>query len=100
MAEWNPGRRPRDLRGRLAAALGTSESGVIAGALDDYAGVYDSVHDYVVTRLAERLPASLLWLVACCDRGLLRRGYEAGVVDLWTIPADDGRVLVFESKRR
>lgn len=90
------GPRCRDLRGRLVAALGTTDPEVIAAAMGEYAGSYRNLDEYVRTRLGEYLPPGFGWLLACCDPELLRRHYETEVVRVWTIPADDGGVLVFE----
>jgi hypothetical protein len=90
------GPRARDLRGRLVAALGTSEPAVIAAAIGGYVGAYRSVDEYVRARLGEFLPPGFGWLLACIDPAELRRCFEAEVVRVWTIPADDGGVLVFE----
>lgn len=92
----SPGPRARDLRGRLAAALGTADAAALADAVLGYVGKFSSVEEYVAQRLAEMLPPGYGWVLACCDAAELRRRYEREVVELWTLPADDGQVLVFE----
>lgn len=96
LGEPRRGPRCRDLRGRLVAALGTTQPAVIEAALRGYAGSFRNVDEYVRVRLSEFLPPGFGWLLACCEPEVLRRHFEAEVVRVWTIAADDGGVLVFE----
>lgn len=91
--------KPRDLREQLAAALGTTDPEAIVAAIADYVGTFEHAEEHVARRLCELLPPGFGWVIACCDRAELRRRYEAEITEIWTIPAEGGGVLVFESRR-
>lgn len=91
--------RPRDLRQKIAAALGTTDPDAIVAAIADYVGTYEHAEEYVARRLCALLPPGFGWVIACCDPAELRRRYEAEVTEIWTLPADGGGVMVFESAR-
>lgn len=71
---------------------------VIETAIAGYAGSFRNVDEYVHARLREYLPPGFGWLLACCEPEVLRRHFEAEVVRVWTIEADDGGVHVFEDR--
>ncbi|HEY8375421.1 MAG TPA: hypothetical protein VIK91_02985 [Nannocystis sp.] len=87
------------MRDRIAAALGTTDPDAIVAAVRDYVGTYAHVEEYVADRITELLPPGFGWVVHCCDPSELRRRYEAEVMELWTIPAEGGGVMVFASRR-
>ncbi|MBL9100689.1 MAG: hypothetical protein JNL82_07015 [Myxococcales bacterium] len=60
-----------------------------------------SEDEYIADQIAEHLPPYLTWLLACCDPGRLREGYEAGKLRIWSRPhpRQAGRVWVFETLR-
>lgn len=64
-----------------------------------YRGVWASEDAYIREQIAEHLPTFLRWLLACCDPVELRAGYLGRALRLWSIPAPDGRVHIFESPR-
>lgn len=94
-----PGGTPTDLRERIARALSTADAAFLDAAMRGYRGVYLSIAEYIETRLAEHLPPSLQWLLACCDPDKLRAGYELDHRAVWSISFRDTRVLVFETDR-
>ena len=62
-----------------------------------YRGVWASEDEYIREQIAELLPDSLRWLLACCDPVWLRAGYTAGTLRVWSRRAGYGRVYVFEA---
>lgn len=92
--------RPRDLRDTIAAALGTTDPDAIVAAAREYVGTFGHIEEYVAHRIAELLPPGFGWVIHCCDPTELRRRYQTEVTEMWTITADGGGVLVFESGRR
>jgi hypothetical protein len=88
---------PMDFRERLALALKTTDPSILEAAERAFRGVWPSVHDYIVERLAADLPPAMGWILACCDPAELRRGYEAGEREVWAIPLGHGQAMVFES---
>lgn len=66
-------------------------------ASPDYCGVWASEDAYICAQIAEHLPPYLAWLPTCCDPARLRAAYTAGKLRVWSTPAPDGRVHVFES---
>lgn len=94
-----PGSTPPDLRERIARALRTADAVFLDAAVRGYRGIYLSAAEYIETRLAEHLPPSLQWILACCDPDKLRAGYELDQRAVWSIPFHDTRVLVFETDR-
>lgn len=87
-----------DLRELITRALTTSVPAVLDAAEQDYRGVYESLHAYVLEQVAEHLAPHQRWVLRYCRPEGLRSGYEGGAVRLWTIALADGRVAVFESK--
>lgn len=64
-----------------------------------YRGVWASEDAYIRAQIAEHLPTFFLWLLTCCDPEKLRAGYTGRALLVWSTPAPDGRVHVFESPR-
>ena len=66
-----------------------------------YRGTWMSEDEYIADQIAEHLPPYLTWLLACCDPGRLREGFEAGKLRIWSRPhpRQAGRVWVFETLR-
>jgi hypothetical protein len=93
-----PNGAPLDFRERLVLALKTTDASVLAAAERAFRGVWPSIHDYIVERLAADLPPGLGWVLGCCDPAGLRRGYEAGEREVWAIPLGQGQAMVFESE--
>ncbi|MCY1009496.1 hypothetical protein OV079_28810 [Nannocystis pusilla] len=97
VVEPPPTGAPLDFRERLVLALKTTDASVLAAAERAFRGVWPSIHDYIVERLAADLPPGLGWVLRCCDPAGLRRGYEAGEREVWAIPLGHGQAMVFES---
>lgn len=90
---------PDLFRERLALALKTVNSDVLAAAEACYRGTFASVHDYLVATLSEHLPEFLLWILECLSPEMTLEKYEAGKIIVWTIRLSEDAVMVFESRR-
>lgn len=90
---------PARFRERLALALKTVNSNVLAAAEASYRGTFASVHEYLVVTVSEHVPHFLVWICECLDPEKTLERYEAGQVLVWTIQVSEGEVMVFESRR-
>ena len=92
-----PAGTPPDFRERVTLRLKTTDMTVLDAAEQDYRGVFDTINEFIRTRL----PANAQWILACCDPGRLQEAYEFEFeLVIWTIPLPRERMLVFESQRR
>lgn len=91
---------PVDFWACVAAALKTTDPGVLRAAAGVFVGVYESEHAYIMGQVADHLrQPDMKWLLACCDPVMLREGYEGRALVVWSIALADGGCMVFESVR-
>lgn len=94
---------PRDFWSRLSLSLKTRHPDVLAGAAENYCGIFANTHDYICRTIAFELPPHLDWLVPLMleqfHPNVLREAYERGKVAVWEIEVSPGVVMIFESSR-
>lgn len=64
---------------------------------DDCRGIWASEDEFIRAQILEHLPEFLAWILDCCDPVMLRHGYEAGKIRVWSTPGLDGRRVVYET---